>query len=194
MHRQDDQHRPNPTATNATPEHIPPPPPLRGPIRIAAIASRYHIDITAPMLADARQTLERKAPAGSTLEVIPAPGSFEIPTLAAVAAESGRFDAIITLGCIIKGQTHHDEIIAHTIAAEVARIAVATRTPIALGILTVLNLDQARDRALGPLGRKGAETMEAAIETLAALQTLQMPDRTTPPSTQSPTHTPGAAS
>lgn len=153
-------------------ETIPAAPELAGTVRVAAIVSRYHADITGAMLADARETLRERVGERGTLEVIPAAGSFEIPTLAAVAAGSGKFDAVVTLGCIIKGQTYHDEVIAHAIAAELARLSAASGVPIGFGVLTVLSVEQAWARAGGEHGRKGRETMAAALDTLASVRAL----------------------
>lgn len=182
MHRPDTNH-PTARTAGAAADPIPAAGDPTGRVRVAAIVSGYHDDITGVMLASARACLDARLGERGSLEVIPAAGAFEIPTLAAAVLATGRFDAIVTLGCIIKGQTEHDRVIADAIAAEIARQSAATRVPIGFGVLTVLNLQQARARVDGSHGDKGAETMNAALDTLAVIQQLQQTPSTEPGAT-----------
>ncbi|MFZ4574609.1 MAG: 6,7-dimethyl-8-ribityllumazine synthase, partial [Phycisphaerales bacterium] len=107
------------------------------------------------------------------LVVAEAPGAFELPTLAHAAAASGHFDAVVCLGCVIKGETSHDVYISHAISHAIAMIPLQTGVPVAFGVLTVDTPEQAVDRAGGVHGNKGEEAMIAALETLAAAAALR---------------------
>mgnify|MGYP001253632010 CR=1 FL=1 len=153
----------NPDASNATAK------------RCAVVVSRYNAWITDRLLLGARQEWERAGGAPDGLEVVTAPGSFELPVLARAAATCGRFHAVIALGCLIRGETTHDQHIARSVADGLQRVAIDTGVPVAFGVLTVENEAQAWARAGGDQGNKGAEAMRAALETLAALDTVQQP-------------------
>jgi 6,7-dimethyl-8-ribityllumazine synthase len=104
---------------------------------------------------------------------IPAPGAFEITVIAAELAASGRFDCLVALGCIIKGQTSHDQHLATTVTDGLTRIGIDHRLPVGLGVLTVNNAKQARERAGGKWGNKGADAMNAALDTLAVIRAVR---------------------
>lgn len=112
---------------------------------------------------------------GGGVVVIEAPGSFELPVIALAAARSGRFDAVVCLGCIIKGETSHDRHIASAVAQGIARVSIQTGVPVAFGVLTVDSADQAEARAgigAGAIGNKGAEAMAAALATAGVIAAL----------------------
>ncbi|MGH2611203.1 MAG: 6,7-dimethyl-8-ribityllumazine synthase, partial [Tepidiformaceae bacterium] len=92
------------------------------------------------------------------------PGAFEIPTAAKWAAASGRFDAVICLGAVIRGETAHFEYIAGGAAEGIANVSLSTGIPVIFGVLTVDSVEQAMDRAGGKEGHKGDEAAQAAIE------------------------------
>ncbi|GJQ28473.1 MAG: 6,7-dimethyl-8-ribityllumazine synthase [Phycisphaerae bacterium] len=141
---------------------------------MAIVVSRYNASITTRLLAGAVEVL-RASPAGmrERFVVIDAPGAFELPVLAHVAAASGRFDGVLALGCIIKGQTIHDRVIADAIAHGLIQVSLAHAVPCAFGVLTVNTPAQAAARAGGRLGNKGAEAMEALLMTIAAAQAIR---------------------
>ncbi|MGD9692046.1 MAG: 6,7-dimethyl-8-ribityllumazine synthase [Phycisphaerales bacterium] len=141
-------------------------------LRCAVVVSRYNAWITDRLLLGAHQEWERAGGATDALEVISAPGSFELPVLARAAATCGRFHAVVALGCLIRGETTHDQHIARSVADGLQRIAIDTGVPVAFGVLTVENEAQAEARAGGDQGNKGAESMRAALETLAALDAI----------------------
>jgi len=147
--------------------------PDTGPIRVAVVVARYNAWITDRLREGAVAELARRVPDRGEAVVIPVPGSFELPVAAAVAARSSRFHAVVTLGCIIKGETTHDEVIAHAVAGQISAIGVETGKPVVLGVLTVNTAQQAEARAGGSAGNKGAEAMSAAIDTLAAITALR---------------------
>ncbi len=141
--------------------------------RCAVVVSRYNAWITDRLLLGARQEWERAGGAPDALQILHAPGAFELPVLARAAAVDGRFHAVVALGCLIRGETTHDQHIARSVADGLQRIATETGVPVAFGVLTVENEAQAEARAGGEHGNKGAEAMRAAIETLAAIDALR---------------------
>lgn len=142
------------------------------------VVSRYHADITDRLLDGAIDAYRRSGPLSPSRPrrradaagpaVIDAPGSFELVALSLAAARSGRFDGVVALGCIIKGQTRHDEHIARAVVSGLAQVTIATGVPVSLGVLTVGTVAQARARAGGPHGNKGAEAMRALLATIAS--------------------------
>lgn len=144
----------------------------RGKIRVAIIVSRYNETVTGRLRDGAVQELERVAGERGVAVVVPAPGSFELVHLAAVAAASGRYQAVVALGCLIKGETSHDRIIADAVAQGLAAVSATSLVPVAFGVLTVDSQEQAEARAGGGMGNKGIEAMAAALETLAARNAL----------------------
>lgn len=161
------------------PPAMPPPDPTdRGPLpnadappipRVAIVVSRYNGSITDRLLEGATEEYARRGGDPGGLAVLDAPGSFEIPAIAAAAARSGKFGAIVALGCIIRGETRHDRYLAQAVTDALMSIAVGTGVPVGLGVLTVENSRQARERAGGKKGNKGAEAMGAAIDAGAAI-------------------------
>lgn len=142
-------------------------------LRVAVIVARYNARVTDRLRDGAAEAFRALGGAGADLEIIAAPGSFELATLAGGAAKSGRFDALVALGCLIKGETSHDRVIADAVASTLAMISAQTPIAIGFGLLTVDNQEQAEARAGGALGNKGAEAMQAAIATAAALRDLR---------------------
>lgn len=104
---------------------------------------------------------------------ITAPGAFELGVIAAELAASGKFEAVVALGCIIRGETTHDQHLARSVTDSLMRIAIDHRVPVGLGVLTVNNAKQARDRAGGKFGNKGEEAMNAALDTLAVVRAVR---------------------
>ncbi len=138
---------------------------------VAVVVSRYNRWITDRLLQGAVESFERLAPRGR-LTVIPVPGSMELPVAAKVAAASGDYDAVVCLGCIIRGETEHDRHLASAVAQALAQVGIEEEIPVTFGVLTVENAEQAEARAGGPHGNKGAESMEAALGLLAVLREI----------------------
>ncbi len=132
--------------------------------RFAVVVSRFNEEITEGLLKGARQALAEAAVPESDITVMRVPGAFEIPVTAQRAAETGQFDAVICIGCVIKGETMHFEYIAGTVCQAIADAASATGVPIALGVLTTLTEEQAAARAADGPGNKGREAAQAAVE------------------------------
>lgn len=139
-----------------------------GPVAVAVVVSRYNSSITDVLLAGALSAYGSAGGDPGKVRVIDAPGAFELPVLAESAARTGRYGAIVALGCVIKGDTRHDEYINHAVAHGLTDVATRHGLPVAFGVLTVENVEQAWARAGGEHGNKGAEAMESAL--LAAEQ------------------------
>ena len=135
--------------------------------RFAIVASRWNDFISSRLVEGALDALERLGVAEKKVEVFKVPGSFEIPLLALKVAGSGKFDAVICLGTIIRGQTPHFEYIANEVARGIAQAGMSTCVPVVFGIVTADNLDQAIDRAGVKLGNKGFEAATSAVELVA---------------------------
>lgn len=141
--------------------------------RLAAVVSTYHRELTGAMLDSARRELAA-AGYGDELIVVEVPGAFEIPLVARRLAVRADVAAVLCFGLVLKGETQHDEVIAHAAAHGLVQASFAADKPVLLGILTCATLDQARARALpeGAGGRhdKGREVARAAVAQLAAMR------------------------
>lgn len=141
-------------------------------LRIALVAGRFNEVVVEKLVSGAADCLRRHGVADDDVEIAWVPGAYEIPLVARRLAESGRFDAIVALGCVVRGQTAHFEYVAGA-AADVGRIAAEVGVPITFGVLTTETFEQAVDRAGGKLGNKGWEAALAAIETARLLADLK---------------------
>jgi 6,7-dimethyl-8-ribityllumazine synthase len=128
--------------------------------RFAIVASRWNELISARLVEGALDSLKRLGAQDSNVSVYRVPGAFEIPLLALRLAQSRKFDAVICLGTIIRGQTPHFDYI----ASEVARAGLTSGLPVVFGIVTADTVDQAIDRAGVKLGNKGFEAAMTAVE------------------------------
>ena len=141
--------------------------------RFAIVVSRFNEEITERLLSGARLALNQAAVRDEDVTVMRVPGAFEIPLAAIKAAESGRFDAVIGIGCLIKGETMHFVYIASAATLGLANAAAQTGVPMALGILTALTEEQAVERAADGPGNKGAEAARAAVEMATLFRRLR---------------------
>lgn len=141
-------------------------------LRVAVIVSRFNAEITDRLRDGAVAALREAGAAESAIEVIPVPGAFEIPQAARAAAETGRFDAVVCLGCLIRGETPHFEYIAAAAAHGITDAAGETGVPMAFGVLTTNTVEQAIERAREGPDNKGREAAAAAIEMAALYRTL----------------------
>lgn len=132
--------------------------------RFAIVASRWNDFISSRLVEGALDALERLGASEKSVAVYKVPGSFEIPLAALKVAGSGKYDAVICLGTIIRGQTPHFEYIANEVARGIAQAGMETGVPVVFGIVTADNLDQAIDRAGVKLGNKGFEAATSAVE------------------------------
>jgi 6,7-dimethyl-8-ribityllumazine synthase len=132
--------------------------------KFALIASRFNSLITRQLIAGAEDCLLRHGAAGDDIVLVWVPGSFEMPLAARKMAESGKFDAVICLGAVIRGQTPHFDYVAAEAAKGIAQASLTTGVPVVFGVLTTDNIEQALDRAGMKVGNKGADAAAAAIE------------------------------
>ena len=131
-------------------------------LRFALIASRFNGEIVEGLLAGALECLTRHGASDDAIAIYRVPGAFEIPILA--SALPSDFDALIALGCILRGETPHFEFITNQVTIELSRVARETKRPIAFGVITCETLQQAIDRSSPGAGNKGWEAALAAIE------------------------------
>ena len=132
--------------------------------RYALVVSRFNEFITSKLLGGAIDSLTRHGVTDEEIEVVWVPGSFEIPGVCKRVAESGRCDAVIALGAVIRGSTPHFEYIASEVAKGVAQVALASTVPVVFGVLTTDTIEQAVERAGTKAGNRGADAAATAIE------------------------------
>ena len=132
--------------------------------RFAVVVSRFNEEITGGLLEGALDTLEQAEVSSDDITVVRVPGAFEIPLAAMRLAETGQFDAVVTIGCLIKGDTMHFEYIASACSQGIVQASTATGVPIAFGVLTTLTEEQAMARSEPGPDNKGREAALAAIE------------------------------
>lgn len=133
-------------------------------LRFAVIASRFNDEIVDGLLRGALQCLTRHGAADDAISVYRVPGAFEIPTLARMLIDDGGLDAVIALGCLLRGDTPHFEFISAQVTNELSRVSVETHFPVAFGVITCNTLEQAVERSSPGSGNKGWEAALAAIE------------------------------
>jgi 6,7-dimethyl-8-ribityllumazine synthase len=143
-----------------------------GDLRIALVASRFNESVVDRLVAGAVEALVARGAPRSGLELVRVPGAFDLPPVVRRIAASGRFDAVIALGAVIRGETAHFDYVAGECAAGLARVADETGVPVAFGVLTTENEEQALARAGGSEGNKGADAACAAIELANLLRKL----------------------
>jgi len=134
------------------------------PHRFALVVARFNEFITSRLVSGAIDELTRHGAEADRLTQVWVPGSWEIPLTAQKLAATGRYAAIICLGCVIRGQTPHFDYIAGEVAKGIAQVSLSTGVPVTFGIVTADALEQAIDRAGAKTGNKGADAARAAIE------------------------------
>jgi len=137
---------------------------------VAVVAARFNSVVTDRLLEGAVTALQD---AGATHETFRVAGSFELPAATRALARAGRFDAVVPLGCLIRGQTPHFKVLADAVASGLMQLSLEEDTAVVFGVLTCDTLAQALDRAGGAEGNKGAETASAALELVAVRQALR---------------------
>lgn len=133
-------------------------------LRVAVIASRFNDEIVSGLIDGALSCLTRHGAADGDIAMFRVPGAFEIPALAAKLAHANSFDAIVTLGCLLRGDTPHFEFISAQVTNDLSRVASEARFPIAFGVITCNTYEQAKERSSQGTGNKGWEAALAAIE------------------------------
>ena len=142
-------------------------------LRFAVIVSRFNSFVCERLLAGALDALNRSGAAADQIDIVKVPGSWEIPLVASELARQHRYDAIVCLSAVIRGETPHFDYVASEAAKGVASAAAETGVPIAFGILTTNTLEQAIDRAGAKGGNKGFDAAMTAIEMANLLRALR---------------------
>ncbi|MCE3508093.1 6,7-dimethyl-8-ribityllumazine synthase [Staphylococcus aureus] len=142
-------------------------------LKVAIVVSRFNDFITGRLLEGAKDTLIRHDVNEDNIDVAFVPGAFEIPLVAKKLASSGNYDAIITLGCIIRGATSHYDYVCNEVAKGVSKVNDQTNVPVIFGILTTESIEQAVERAGTKAGNKGAEAAVSAIEMANLLKSIK---------------------
>lgn len=143
-----------------------------GNLRIALVASRFNEAVVERLVAGAVDALAAQGADPEALELVRVPGAFDLPPVVRRIALSRRFDAIVALGAVIRGDTPHFDYVAGECAAGLARIASETGVPVAFGVLTTDTEEQAMDRAGGAEGNRGADAARAAVELANLMRAL----------------------
>jgi 6,7-dimethyl-8-ribityllumazine synthase len=141
-------------------------------IRIAIVAARFNEFVVTRLVDGAVDVLLRHGASEKNLELVRVPGAFDMPLIVRRLAQSKRYDAIVALGAVIKGETAHFDYVAGECASGVARAALDSGVPVGFGVLTCETFEQAIDRAGGKAGNKGAEAALAALEMANLLKRL----------------------
>ncbi len=137
--------------------------------RFGIVVSEWNSEITESLLDGCRSTLEANGVATEDIIVEHVPGSFELPLGARILASGNKLDGIVCLGCVIKGETKHDEYISNAVANGIMQLGLMSSLPVIFGVLTPNNMEQALARAGGDLGNKGDEAAAAVLK-MAALR------------------------
>jgi 6,7-dimethyl-8-ribityllumazine synthase len=138
--------------------------------RFAVVAARFNERVVKRLLSGALRALASAGVPDDAIDVHWVPGSFELPQAAACLARTGRFQAIVCIGCVIKGETPHFDFVAGQAAAGIQRVALDTGVPATFGVITALTESQAWARAGGEVGNRGREAADAALEMAAFVQ------------------------
>lgn len=140
--------------------------------KFSIVAARWNDIFTSRLIEGALDCLKRHGADEQHITVVRVPGSFELPVVARKLAQSKEVDAIIALGTLIRGETDHYQLIASEVTSGLARVAAETGKPVAFGVLTAENMEQAMARAGCKAGNKGWEAAMAAIETAAVMEKI----------------------
>jgi 6,7-dimethyl-8-ribityllumazine synthase len=141
--------------------------------RFAIIVARWNDIITSKLLGGAIDAIIRTGGSDENITVVRVPGSFEIPSAAKKVAKTGQYDAIICLGCVIRGATPHFEYVAGEASKGIARLGLDLDIPVTFGIVTTDNLEQALERAGSKAGNKGWEAAMAAVEMASLFKAME---------------------
>jgi 6,7-dimethyl-8-ribityllumazine synthase len=145
-------------------------------LRFGIVVSRFNDFVTGRLLEGAQDTLSRHGVKGENVDIAWTPGSFEIPLVSKKMAESGRYDAVICLGAVIRGGTPHFDYIAAEVSKGIAKVGLDTGVPVILGVITADTLEQAIERAGTKAGNYGSQAAAHAIEMANLAKAIGNPD------------------
>jgi len=131
---------------------------------VAVVVSRFHKSITEKLRLGALRCLQQLGVRREDIHVFPCPGAFELPQVANVLCSTGKYDAVICLGAVVRGETPHFEYVSSEAAGGIEKVALRYAMPVTFGVLTTDNVQQAHDRAGGSQGNKGWDAARAAVE------------------------------
>jgi len=140
--------------------------------KVAIAAARFNDFIVSSLLKGATTAWAEKGGAANDLLIARVPGAFELPVVARQLALSGKYDAVVALGCVIRGDTPHFEYVAGECARGLTMVSLESGLPIIFGVLTVETVEQALERAATTAGNKGGESMDTALEMISLLKQL----------------------
>ncbi|QEY34397.1 6,7-dimethyl-8-ribityllumazine synthase [Caproiciproducens galactitolivorans] len=141
-------------------------------LKFGIVVSRFNEFISSRLLSGALDTLKRHGAKEEEIEVAWVPGAFEIPLAAKKMAKSGKYDAVICLGAVIRGSTPHFDYVSNEVSKGIASVSLETETPVAFGVLTTDNIEQAIERAGTKSGNKGSDAALTTIEMANLLRKL----------------------
>lgn len=139
---------------------------------IAIVMSRFNTLITDPLLAGAKEALTMHGVEMANIDVYIVPGAFEIPLVAEKVSNTAKYDGIVTLGAVIRGETDHYDLVINGAMTGIAQVGLKTGVPTVFGVLTADTLEQAQHRAGGKAGNKGSEVALALLELLAVVDAI----------------------
>ena len=142
-------------------------------IKVGIIVARFNEFITSKLLSGALDTLTRNEVKEENIQVAWVPGAFEIPLIASKMAESGKYDAVICLGAVIRGSTSHYDYVCSEVSKGIASVSLKSGIPVMFGVLTTENIEQAIERAGSKAGNKGSECAQGAIEMVNLIRDIQ---------------------
>ena len=142
-------------------------------IRIGIVASRFNEFITSKLLSGAYDGLKRHGVPEEDIHTAWVPGAFEIPLIASKMAGSGKYDAVICLGAVIRGSTSHYDYVCNEVSKGIASVSLNSGVPVMFGVLTTENIEQAIERAGTKAGNKGYECAEGAIEMVNLIREIE---------------------
>jgi 6,7-dimethyl-8-ribityllumazine synthase len=141
-------------------------------VRIGIVVSRWNDTITSQLLAGAERVLTAFGVTGDAVTIVEVPGAFEIPITLDFMAESSEYDALIALGCVVKGETAHFEYVSNAAMEGIREVMLTHSIPIACGVLTTYTMEQAEARAEANDDNKGSEAAMTALEMVGLIRTL----------------------
>ena len=142
-------------------------------IRVGIVAARFNDFIVSKLVGGCEDTLLRHGVRPEDIDLAWVPGAFEIPLIASKMAKSGKYDAVIALGTVIRGSTSHYDYVCSEVSKGVAAVAMNSDIPVMFGVLTTDTIEQAIERAGSKAGNKGAECAQGAIEMVNLLRTME---------------------
>ena len=142
-------------------------------LKIAIVTAEFNEFITSRLLDGAHKTLLKQGVKDDNIDLVYVPGAFELPLTAKTLAETGKYDSVITLGCVIRGSTTHYDYVCNEAAKGISHAGLSTGVPVIFGVITTENIEQAIDRAGAKVGNKGSEAAATAIEMASVIESIK---------------------